>query len=186
MNAGKPDEEETERQTQPPPPPAFSDSTPYNVIAFNARPTLGMLWKHYNPTGPFSAQGFSQLSTGDSLDLMNIETSSITRCSRQGQTAYILSYGKLGNEPGVSVDSTQVHFPDELIKNANGVTLDLTGGSTGMNNGMNGVMNGTLATSMTRREQTQRGHTGQRLSGQKYRSHSRSQRPPTPPQRHIQ
>ena len=101
-NVAKSDKEETERLTWPPPPPAFSDNTPYNVIAFSTRPTLGTLWKHYNPTGPFNAQGFSQLSTRDSLDLTSIETASITCCSLRGQPAYILSYGKLGNEPGVS------------------------------------------------------------------------------------
>ena len=154
-NAEKLDEEGTEHQTRPPPPAAFSDSTPYNMIAFSTQPTLGMLWKHYNPTGPFSTQGFSQLSTGDSLDITNKEMASITCCGLQGQPAYILSYGKLGNEPGVSVNSTQVHFLDKLIKNANSMILDLTGGNTGMNNNMNGVMNGILATSATCGEQTQ-------------------------------
>ena len=80
-NAEKPEEEVTARQTRPPPPPAFSDSTPYNMIVFSARPTLGMLWKHYNPTGPFNTQAFSQLSNGDSLNITDIEMASITCCS---------------------------------------------------------------------------------------------------------
>ena len=183
VNTEKPEEGETRRQTQPPPPPAFSDSTPYNMIAFSARPTLGMLWKHYNPTGPFSMQGFSQLSNEDSLDITDIEKASISRCNLQGQLAYILSYGKLSNEPGVSVNSTQVHFPDELIKNANDMVLDLTGGSYGTSNNSNGAANGTLAMNATREEQTQQDGTGQRLSGQKRKSQDRSQRLPTPPQR---
>ena len=134
---------------------AFTDSTPYNMIAFSARLMLGMLWKHCNPTGPFNTQGFSQLSNGDSLDITDTEKANITRCNLQGQPAYILSYGKLGNEPGVSVNSTQVHFPDELIKNANDMILDLTGGNTGTSNDSNGAANGTLATNATREEQTQ-------------------------------
>ena len=101
------------------------------------------------------------MSNGDSLDITYIEKASITRCNLQGQLAYILSYGKLGNDPGVSVNSTQVHFPDELIKNANDMVLDLTGGSTGASNNSNGAANGTLGTNATREEQMQRDGTGQ-------------------------
>ena len=161
VNIEKPEQEETRRQTRPPPPPAFSDSTPYDVIALSARPTLGMLWKHYNPTGPFSMQGFSQLNNGDSLDITDIEKASITRCNLQGQLAYILSYGKLGNNPGVSINSTQVHFPDELIKSADDMVLDLTGGNTTTSNNSNGAASGTLTTNVTHEEQTQRDGTGQ-------------------------
>ena len=194
VNTEKPEEEETRRQTRPPPPPAFSDSTPYNVIALSARPTLGMLWKHYNPTGPFNTQGFSRLNNGDSLDITDIEKASITCCNLQGQLAYILSYGKLGNDPGVSINSTQVYFPDELIKSADDMVLDLTGGNTTTSNNSNGAANGTLTTNATREEQTQRDGTGQRLSGQKRKTQAqglltpprRQRRSPTPPQRHIQ
>ena len=56
VNTEKPEGKETRRQTRPPLPPAFSDSTPYNVIAFSTRPTLGMLWKNYNPAGPFNSK----------------------------------------------------------------------------------------------------------------------------------
>ena len=163
----KPDEEETRRQPRPLPPPAFSDSTPYNVIALSARPTLDMLWKHYNPTGPFNTQGFSQLNKGDSIDIMDIEKASIIRCDLQGQTAYILSYGKLGDNPGVSINSTQVYFPDELIKSANDVVLDLTGEDITTNSNSNGAANGTPTTNATREEQVPQDGTGQRLSGQK-------------------
>ena len=174
VNTEKPEEEETRRQTRPPPPPAFSDSTPYNVIAFSTRPMLGMLWKRYNPTGPFNMQGFSQLNNGDSLNITDIEKASITRCNLQGQLAYILSYGKLDNDPGVSVNSTQVHFPDELIKNTNNMVLDLTGGSTGVSNNSNRAANGTLGMNATREEQMQQDGAGQRLSGQKRKTQDRS------------
>ena len=54
MNIMESDEEEVEQPAPPAPPPAFSDNTPYSAFALGVRPTLGVLWKHYNPTRPFN------------------------------------------------------------------------------------------------------------------------------------
>ena len=175
----KSDEEETRSQPRPPPPPppAFSDSTPYNVIALSAQPTLDMLWKHYNPTGPHSIQGFSQLNTGDRIDFTDIETATFAQCKHGGQTAYLLSYGYLGNDPGVCVDSTQVYFPEELIKSAKDVVVDLTN--------ENFTLNGTPVMNAICKERVQQDGTGQRLSGQKRKVPTQGTRTPTPPRHRL-
>ena len=181
----KSDEEETRSQPRPPPPPppAFSDSTPYNLIALSVRPTLGMLWKHYNPTGPFNAQGFCQLNTEDGIDITDIEMATIAHCNLEGQAAYVLSYGDLGDDPGICIDSTQVHFPDELIKSAKDVVVDLTDEDITTNGDSNGAMNGTPTTNATCEEQVPQDGTGQRLSGQKRKSQTQGTRTPPPRQR---
>ena len=112
----------------------------------------------------------------------------------EGQTAYVLSYGKLGDDPGVSINSTQVYFPDELIKSANDVVLDLTGEDITTNSNSNGAANGTPTTNATCEEQVPQDGTGQRLSGQKRKAQAlgtrtpppRQRRSPTPPERCIQ
>ena len=183
----KSDEEETRSQPRPPPPPppAFSDSTPYNVIALSVQPTLDMLWKHYNPTGPHNVQGFSQLNTGDRIDLTDIETATFAQCKQGGQTAYVLSYGYLGNDPGVCIDSTQVYFPEELIKSAKDAVVDLTNEDF--------TANRTPTMNATCKERVQQDGTGQRLSGQKRKAPTqgtrtlppRQQGPSTPPEHRL-
>ena len=185
-NAVETDEEEVKWPTPPAPPPAFGNGTPYNVISFGGS-SLTALWKQYNPTGTFYMQGFAQWTNDNRIDL--IEAANITRCYLRHRPACILSYRRLLDDPRVSVNSTQVHFPDELIRSTGKMMWDITGMNTTRTNGTTVEHQ---ASNMGHTERTGHGgctqcasHTGQGGRGPSGQRH-KIPRVHTPPEHHNQ